>query len=198
MHPYALYALPGAFFCLLTGYALGARRARAVKRHVLRNLNAQSLELLDTKSALSSLEHYASQQERKDRLLKLTMKKLQEAEARCRQMTEALSQQNRKHFVDTARLRLDAVESRETAIKATEIARRATAHLQRLEQASPVTQTIVAPEPKSYGAGETVTVSVVDQARLNTPGNNIMPVSNRDSARFTKLQSSNETNTPLS
>ena len=191
--PYAPFALLGAF-CLFVGYALGARRARAVKRRVLRDLNAQSLELLDTRSSLSSLEHYASQQARKDRLLKLMMKKLQKAEARCRQMSESLAQQNRKYYVDTARLRLDAVEHRETAIKATEIARRATAHLQRLEQASPVTQTIVAPEPKSYGAGEPVTVSVVDQPRLDAPGNNIMPVSNRDSVRFSKLRSSNETN----
>ncbi len=195
MLPYAPFALLGAF-CLLLGYALGARRAKAVKRRVLRDLNAQSLELLDTKFSLNSLEHYASQQERKDRLLKLTMKKLQQAEARCRQMTDAMSQQDRKYYVDTSRLRLDVVESRETAIKATEVARRATAHLQRLEQASPVTQTIVAPEPKSDGTGDPVTVSIVDPGRQDTPSDNAMPVSNRDSARFSTLQSSNETNTP--
>lgn len=189
--PYAPFALLGTL-CLLVGYALGARRARAVKRRVLRDLNVRSLELLDTKSTLHSLEHYASQQDRKDRLLKLTLKKLQQAEARSRQVTEALALQNRKYFVTMSRLRLDAMESREMAIKAAQIARRATAHLKRLEQASRVTQTIVAPEPKSYGTGEQVTVSVVDQSRLDTPCDSVMPVSNRDSTRFTKLESSNE------
>lgn len=192
VHPYTPFALL-AILCLFIGYCLGARRARVIKRRVLRDLNSQSLDLLDARSSLQSLEHYASQQERKDNLLKLTLKKLQQAETQCREMKETLARENRKYYVDTARLRLDAVESRESAINAAEVARRATAHLKRLEQASSATQTIVAPEPKSYGAGEPVTVSVVDQARLETPHDSIMPVSNRDSARFTKLQSSNET-----
>lgn len=190
--------------CLLAGYALGARRGRRLKRQSLRDMNAQSLALLDAKASLNSLEHYASQQQRKDKLLKLTLRKLQQANARCLELNELLTTRKKQHFSETSRLRLQAVEAREVAAhaaikatarataRATSLARQTKAHLQRLEQASPVTQTIEAPAPKSYGTGNPVTVSVVDQARLDTPSDAPTPVSNRDSARLTKLRSSNE------
>jgi hypothetical protein len=69
-------------------------------------------------------------------------------------------------------------------------------HLKRLERASSVTQTIEVPSPKSYGIGQAVTVSVVDQARPGGSSETIKPVSNRDSARLTKLRSSNEATAP--
>ena len=78
------------------------------------------------------------------------------------------------------------------ARKAADIAKTATLHLRRIEEASPVTQTIEAPEPKSYGTGDPVTVSVVDQGRLDGSAEAIAQVSNRDSARLTRLHSSNE------
>ncbi len=182
--------------CLLVGYALGSRRARAIKRRALRDRNAQALELLDARSSLHSLEHYASQQGRKDKLLKMTLRKLQEANARCKAADDLLIAQKKRHYSETSRLRLDAVNAHEAALKAAAIARKATAHLQRLEQACPSVQTIKAPEPKSYGTGDPVTVSVVDQARADTPDDTVIPVSNRDSARLTKLRSSNEANAP--
>ena len=86
-------------------------------------------------------------------------------------------------------MRLHAVESRETAHRAAALARKATLHLRRLEQASPITQTIEAHEPKSYGTGEPVTVSVVDQTHLDGCVEAIAKVSNRDSDRLVKLLS---------
>lgn len=169
---HAPIALLGVF-CLLSGYVLGARRARAVKRRVLRDLNAQSQDLLETKSSLRSLKHHVSQQKRKDRLLKLTLKKLQQADAQCRQMSETLSQQNGKYHVDTSRLRLDAVKMRETAIKAVDIARRATDRLHQLEQASPAAQAIVASQPRPCATGEPV---IQSDAIISGP--------NRDSAHL--------------
>jgi len=185
---YALVLAAG----LLIGYGLGAKRSRRVKTRVLQQLNAQSLELLDTKSTLSTLQTYVSQHQRKDRLLKLSLRKLQETQLRVKYLSDKLLTQHKKQFIEHSRLRLQAAEARETTIKAISIARKATIHLKRLELASPVTQTIEAPEPKSYGSGEAVTVSVVDQARLNTPRDVVNPVSNRDSARLSKLHSSNE------
>ncbi len=189
------YAAIGVI-CLLLGYALGLRRSRALRRRVLRQFNDQSLALLDANAALSSLQNYTSQQGRKDNLLKLVLRKLNQANQRCEKLQQKLVQQNNRHYVQLARLRLRAVEFQETARKAAGIARRATAHLRRLEQASPVTQTIEAPEPKSYGTGDPVTVSVVDQAHLDNPREVIAPVSNRDSARLSKLHSSNEATAP--
>lgn len=189
-------SLIAAVACLLVGYALGCRRARSVRRRVLREMNAQSIELLDARSSLSKLENYASRQQRRDRLLKMTLRKLQEANASCQQLSDKFDAEKKLHYSETSRLRLQVVESHEKAVKATEIAHRVAAHLQRLEKASPITQTIEAPEPKSYGCGEPVTVSVVDQARLETPSDAIMPVSNRDSARLTRMRSSNEASAP--
>lgn len=182
--------------CLLIGYMLGARRARRVKKRALQELNAQALELLDVKSSLSAMQQSSSQQVRKDKLLNLTLRKLKQSNARSRNLCDLLTKQNKQHYIELARLRLRAVEARETALNAAAIARQATAHLKRLEQASPVTQTIEAPEPKSYGCGEPVTVSVVDQARLDVPCDAASAVSNRDSDRLSKLRSSNEATAP--
>ena len=182
--------------CLLVGYSLGSRRARRVKRRVLQELNQQSLDLLDARASISALKHSASQQLRKDNLLKLTLRKLQQANARSQNLTQLLARQNRTHYGELARLRLSAVDSHGKAVKAAEIARQAMIHLKRLERASSVTQTIEVPSPKSYGIGQAVTVSVVDQARPGGSSETIKPVSNRDSARLTKLRSSNEATAP--
>ena len=182
---------------LLLGYGLGARRARRVKKRVLQQLNAQSLELLDTKSTLASMSQYVAQQKRKDQLVRLSLRKLKASQTNVKILSEQLKEQQRKHFIQLSHLKLKAVEYREAAVKATAIAKKAAIHLKRLEAASPVTQTIEAPEPKSYGCGEAVTVSVVDQARLDTPSDAVNPVSNRDSARLTKLGSSNEASATL-
>lgn len=191
-----LPTLLASLVCLLIGFALGSRRGRSARRRALRDLNAQSIELLDARSSLHRLENYAAQQQRRDRLLKMTLRKLQEARASTGQVEQLLEQEKRQNYTRVSRLRLDLVEAREAAERFEGIARQATAHLQRLEKASPVTQTIEAPEPKSYGTGEPVTVSVVDQARLDTPSDAVMPVSNRDSARLTRLRSSNEASAP--
>lgn len=190
---YAALMLAG----ILLGYALGARRSRRLKKRVLQQLNVQSLELLDAKSALSAQENYISQHKRKDRLLKLSLRKLKESQQAVKTLADKQSTLEKNHFIALSRLRLDAVQSREVAVKATTIARKATIHLKRLEDTSPSRQTIEAPEPKSYGSGEAVTVSVVDQARIDAPNDAANPVSNRDSARLTKLQSSNEATASL-
>jgi len=177
---------------LVLGYSLGSRRARKTKKRALQQMNAQSLELLDVKASLNALRQSAGQQLRKDKVLKLALRKLQRADLRSRKLGTLLMQQNKKYYIDIAKLKLQAVKANEKAVRATTIARQATVHLKRLEQASPVTQTIKAPEPKSYGSGDPVTVSVVDQARLNAACDAPSAVSNRDSDRLTKLRSSNE------
>jgi len=177
---------------LVLGYSLGSRRARKTKKRALQQMNAQSLELLDVKASLNAFRQSAGQQLRKDKVLKLALRKLQRSDMRSRKLGTLLVQHNKKYYIDIAKLKLQAVKANEKAVRATTIARQATAHLKRLEQASPVTQTIKAPEPKSYGSGDPVTVSVVDQARLTAACDAPTAVSNRDSDRLTKLRSSNE------
>lgn len=182
---------------LLIGYVVGAKRARRVKKRVQLELNVQSLELLDAKSSLNSMLNYLSQHQRKDRLLNLSLRKLQQAQSQVNVLSNSLSVKDNKHFIEQSRLKLQAAEAREVAVKAAAIARKATIHLKRLEEASPATQTIEAPEPKSYGCGDPVTVSVVDQAKLDIANDTVNAVTNRDSARLSKLHSSNEATATL-
>jgi len=177
---------------ILLGFTLGSRRARRTRREIQQAFNSQSLELLDIKSEHSRLKKKLAQSPRKDRLLRLVLRRLQEAEAEVASASSTVQSQERRHYIERARLRMIAVNTQEKAKRATLIALRATQHLKRLEQASPSTQTITAPEPKSYGQGESVTVSVVDQHTPNTRQEAVTRVSNRDSARLAKLRSSNE------
>lgn len=179
--------------CLLLGYVLGSRHSRRIKRRVLQQLNIQSLELLDAKSSLSSIAHRDSEQSRRERLLALTMRKLQQSNARIRQLSKQVETQSKKHYIEVAQLKLKEVECRENAQRSEQLAKQAVAHLIRLEKASPVTQTIEAPAPKSYGAGEAVTVSVVDQPRRDQSRDAVSTMSNRDSTLLSKMRSSNET-----
>lgn len=181
-----------ALIAIVLGYAIGLRHARRIKRRALQQLNSQSLELLETKTRLSELHSVAREQPRRERLLKLTMTKLQQANQHVKVLERQQEIRDRHAFIALSKMRLKAVQSHERAVKVSEIARRATIHLKRLELASPVTQTIKAPEPKSYGSGDPVTVSVVDQGRLDGTAEPLSAVSNRDSAQLTKMHSSNE------
>ncbi|MFK7860482.1 MAG: hypothetical protein AB8B64_16805 [Granulosicoccus sp.] len=174
------------------GYTLGTRSGRKMKRRVVQQMNVQALDLLDARSEITQLAGYAAKQKRKDKLLKLTLTKLQQANKAVAASKAELETANKKHFVAISRMRMHALEARETARKAAAIARKATLHLRRLEKSSPITQTIEAPEPKSYGKSDSVTVSVVDQAHLDGSAESMAQVSNRDSARLSKLHSSNE------
>ena len=118
------------------------------------------------------------------------------AEARARAARDALATQQRVHFRELAALRLGVEESRAVARRATALARRAAARLERLEAVTPAVQTIVAREPKSYGAGGVHTVRVVDQASAEARRDAVSRVSNRDSARLARLAPSNEARRP--
>ena len=189
----ALLALAGCLVIgLLLGYLVGSRRSRRSRRELQQSLNIQGLDLLAAKTDLNQLKKRQSQSLRKDRLLVLALQKLKRANLRTGELMKTVQLQERRHYIKAARLRLAAVRSSERANQATDIAQRATNHLRRLEQASPITQTINAPTPKSYGHGESVTVSVVDQQAPDRQCDSITRVSNRDSAMLTRLHSSNE------
>lgn len=185
---YALAAIGGT----LLGYLFGMRRARRVTRRVVQQMNTQSLELLDAKASNSKLQGTAVKYRRNQKILKQALLKLQVANKDIRLLRDQQETLKKLHFVEMARLRLRTVQSAQTAKRAASIARKATLHLRRLEKASPVTQTIEAHEPKSYGTGEPVTVSVVDHSHLDGSSEAVAKVSNRDSDRLIKLHSSNE------
>lgn len=163
-----------------------------MRNRAVQQLNAVSLELLDVKAERNELKTYTRQQIRKDRLLRLTLSRLKRANTVISELDRQKALTNKKQFIEMSRMKMTAMQARDTGRKAVELAKRTTLHLQRLEQVSPVMQTIEAPEPKSYGNGDPVTVSVVDQARLDGTAPSMSQVSNRDSARLTKLHSSNE------
>jgi len=185
---YALAAMGGT----LLGYGFGMRRARNLKRRVVQQMNTQSLELLDAKASNSKLQATTAKYRRNQKYLKVALQKLQVANKDITLLRDQQETMRKLHFVEISRLRLRTVQSTEAAKRAASIAKKATLHLRRLEKASPVTQTIEAHEPKSYGAGEPVTVSVMDQSHLDGSAETLAKVSNRDSDRLIKLHSSNE------
>ena len=88
-----------------------------------------------------------------------------------------------------------ALQSHLRAVQATSLARRATAHLRRLEGATASTPVASTPSNTPYGVGEQNRAAVVDQPRLVSGEKIIKQVSNRGSARLAKLSSSNEATT---
>jgi len=174
------------------GYVIGSRHSRKQQRELQRAMNKQSLDMLDVKSKYASLSKSIGQTERKDRLLKLTLKQLAEANAQVQSLQLKLDGIEKQHYIKLLRLRLVATQSVVKARRARKIAAIATSHAKRLEAAMPNTQTINAPPPKSYGQAAAVPVKVVDQHSPDALQDAMVRVSNRDSSRFTQLRSSNE------
>jgi len=177
---------------LLIGYFVGSRHSRKQQREMLRDYNQQSLDMLDVKSEHAKLSKFLGQSQRKDRLLKLTLKQLKDANQHTKLLQKRLGHIEKQHYIKTSRLRLLASHASEKARRATTIAAKATHHLKQIEKQLPPKQTINAPPPKSYGQAVAVAVQVVDQHPPETQQDAIMRVSNRDSARFTRMRSSNE------
>ncbi len=189
--PIALFAmLLAVSIGAAIGYLVGSKRARKQRRRLQNELNQQSLQMLDVKSDLSQLEKMRDQFERKDRVLKLTMQKLADASVLTENFDRVIQGQERKHFMQTAQLQVAAAEARQQAKRAANVATTATERMKKLEAL--YTQTIEAPEPKSYGQGESVKVSVVDQHPPEQSTDSAARVSNRDLMRFSKMSSSNE------
>jgi len=177
---------------LIIGYQIGARRGRDRRRALQQELNHQSLELLDARGDHKRLVRFLGAAKRKDRLLKLTLIKLKSSNALVRTLRKQFKDAERRHYIETSRLNMSLMESRQRVKQATEVAKEACFRLRLLEKALPQLPTITAPEPKSYGHGEAVTVSVVDQ---HTPGarqEQVSQVGNRDLQRLTNLEPSNE------
>lgn len=177
---------------LVIGYFVGSRYSRKQTKDMLRDYNQQSLDMLDVKSDHAKLTKFLGQSQRKDRLLKLTLKQLKDANQRADLLQKRLGHVEKQHYIKESRLRLLATHASEKARRATLIATRATKHLQQLEKQLPPKQTINAPPPKSYGQAAAVAVQVVDQHSPETQQDSVMRVSNRDSARFSRMRSSNE------
>jgi len=177
---------------LVIGYMFGSRTSRRQKRELQRELNQTNMAMLDVKSQHTKLTKFLGQSNRKDRLLKLTLKQLTEANQRANLLQQRMTRDEKQHYIKTSRLRLFATQTSEKARRATLIANRANNQLTLLKKTHPSTQTINAPPPKSYGQAAAVPVTVVDQQTADAQQQAITRVSNRDSARFTRLRSSNE------
>lgn len=179
-------------FGLLLGYFFGSRAAKRRRRELQQALNAQSLELLDVRSEHRQLSRFIGDAERKDRLLKLTLKKLQTSNQAVDALQALQKQTEREHFIAMSRLNMTAVESKQQAKRAAGAAREASFRLRLLERALPQLQTITTHEPKSYGQGEAVTVRVVDKHQPAARQELANPVTNRDLHRLASMEPINE------
>jgi len=152
---------------LILGFWLGGLRGKIVKRNSLRELNTQSLELLEAKKKYSVESTRAEDFKRKDKLLKMALTQTQQSNVRLKQLRQQMVTQSKKQYVDESFLRLKAVQSHDKALKAASIARKATGT-----------------KPLSTQAHE--------HRNLNAYTDVVRRVSDRDSVRLAKLKSSNE------
>ncbi len=143
------YVLIG-LVCLTAGYWFGGRRGRKVQRQSLQELNTKSLELLESKSKINAIAKTASETERQTRLLNFALEQLKLARARNKSLRQLIITQDKKHFIDESCHRLHAARSHEKAVKATALARKATAHLKRLEIAIPLITSARPAQPNDY------------------------------------------------
>ena len=177
---------------LIAGYLVAIRLSKSRRRSMQQSMNETSLELLDERSKNRKLSQFLGEAQRKDRLLKLALKKLKLGNQSAHSLRQNQQSIDRKHFIEKSRLTLAAVEASHKAKQATEEAREANFRLRLLERVLPQLQTITTHEAKSYGQGEAVTVSVVDKHGPAVTREHANQVSNRDLHRLTSMQSSNE------
>lgn len=191
-----LYVLIG-LISLLLGFWLGGQHGRRVKRESLAELNTKSLEMLEIKNQVKAIKVEAAEVERKDRLLSLSLKELQESKAQLKKMRQLMITQGKKQFIDESYLRLKAIKSHEKALKATELARKATSQLKRWESAIPAIQALQQASETQPQKSTYPTVDVLDNRRVNGSSDVVRRVSSRDSRRLAKLNSSNEASGPI-
>jgi len=184
----ALYVL----IALALGYAIGSRRSRSHRRELQKELNSKSIEALESKAELNKVVKYLGKGQRKDKLLKLTLNKLQKSEDRAEMLARRLEHVEKQHYIKTSRLRLVATHASDKAKRATEIADKASSRLKQIEKYLPASQTINAPPPKSYGQANSVPVKVVDQMVPEQKTESVARMSNWDKLRFKRMRSSNE------
>lgn len=177
----AFGCLATAIFSLLIGYALGARRSRNSRRQLQRSLSGRSIELLESRSEVVRLEARLAEQPRHENVIRLALSRLTAARRIARQ-----------RFVSESAARLACAEAEARARRAARLARLAAARVRILESEAGATGTITTCAPKSYGNGQSVTVSVVDhetqEARHDAAGR----VPHQDRVRLASLLSSNE------
>ncbi len=176
----------------LVGYWIGVRRSKRLRKELQQAYNEQSLDMLEVKSQHRKLGAFLGDAERKHRLLQMTLAKLKSSNQAVAALQQLQQETERKHFIAMSRLNMAAEESKQLAKRAEERANDATYRLGLLEKALPQLQTISAPEPKSYGQGEQVTVSVVDQHPPAAKQQQANVVSNRDLHKLVSMQPSNE------
>jgi len=178
-----IYILVTAAVCLLVGYFFGNRRNKQLRRNLQREHNEQNLALLEAKSKYERVRRVAAQQARKDRLLALTLKRLKSANLRVEELTATVHSQEKRHFMNESRLRMNVVDSNEKAIKAAGIARQAMMHLKKAKHNSSSAESN--PSTKQY-------TTIVDQNSVETRRTAISRATTHDSSRLNGVHSSNE------
>ena len=172
-----------AVLCLLLGYVIGNRRNKRLRRQLQREHNEQSLALLDAKARYERVQKAADQQVRKDRLLSMSLKKLKLANQRIAELTASIQSQEKRHFMSVSRLKLDAVDANEKAVKAADIARQAMTHLREAKQNSSDDKSVQTPN----GARK------VERNNADPRLDAIARVSTHRSSRLARLRSGTDT-----
>jgi len=163
-----------------------------VRRNSLRELNTQSLELLEAKKSYSIKTNRAEEFARQQRLLKLALSQARQSSERFKQLHKKMETLVKKQHVDRSFLRLKAAQSHDKAVKAASIARKATQDLKKLELAVVAKRRSPRLSKHTADSNNPRSEAGFRQRNLNAYNDVVRRVSNKDSARLAKLKSSNE------
>ncbi len=178
-----VFAFLALFIGIALGYFFGSQTSRKQRRDLQHDLNRQGLKVLETKSELNKLEKSRDQFNRKDRLLKLTLKKLADLKKETEQYDEQIEHQSRQNYLQASRLQVAAAEARQQARRAANAAALATNQLEQLKKLSNTTQNIRATKTKPSVQGAAVKVTLVDQHSTTVSKESVSRASIRDSVR---------------
>lgn len=174
-----VWIVPPAIGGLVIGHAIGMRQARKSSKRSLQKLNQQSLELLEARSLLLEYEAEPEKHNRLQRLLHLSLTKLQQANAEIKTLRQQRDAGNKQHFVELSRMRLRAEEACETARKACEIAVNATLRVDKLTRSQKITVTT---DSTKHQVVESAAVDLAQRAINNGSSDSVTALLSRDSA----------------
>lgn len=185
---YAVIAVGASTF----GYMIGTRKARAMKKRLIQQLNSQSLDLLDSKALKNEFDEYVVEQERRNKTLELCMVRLAQANKQISALEAQLTNLAKKHFVELSATRARAVDAINIARRATSVARAASVKLKNLERIPPAAEQSPASETKQCVTNGAIAMSVIEKVPSDGRVATLNPASNLESTRRGKLGNSNE------
>ena len=188
------YALCGVV-CAAAGSWVTSRTGRVRRRQLQQRVAECELALLDARADTQRLERMTALDAKREKVLGMAMARFSASETRYSELESKAASERAQHEVESARLNAAVADSRNLARTAALAARKSASNLKRLQTETLVVQT--SSEPLFEMNGSRVS-NGLEQTAMDGRCETITPVGHSDSARLSRLRSSNETSLNVS